>query len=62
MSDSNIGVCCFIVFSVDCNSEMCVPSMQVCNLMLAARATHVWYKHKFEDYPAGRYALIPFVF
>lgn len=34
----------------------------VVNLILAARMTHVWYKEHFKTYPAGRKALIPFIY
>ncbi|KAJ9528439.1 hypothetical protein QJQ45_020281 [Haematococcus lacustris] len=34
----------------------------VVNLVLAAGATQQWYRQHFPDYPAGRKALIPFLF
>lgn len=38
-----------------------ILSWVVCNLVLAAQATHRWYRKKFEDYPTHRRALIPYV-
>ena len=32
---------------------------QVCNLVLAARATHAWYRLHFGAYPPSRKALVP---
>ena len=32
------------------------------NLGFTARQTHAWYRRKFEDYPAERWALIPYFF
>ncbi len=32
------------------------------NLVPRARANHLWYKQEFREYPAGRKALIPFLF
>lgn len=32
------------------------------NLVPRARANHVWYLNKFEDYPKGRKAVIPFLY
>lgn len=32
------------------------------NLMPRARAHHRWYKERFPEYPAGRRAMIPFLF
>ncbi|ESQ46380.1 hypothetical protein EUTSA_v10000231mg [Eutrema salsugineum] len=34
----------------------------VWNLTLAAGETHRWYLRKFEDYPANRHAIFPFVY
>ena len=31
------------------------------NLGFTARQTHAWYRRKFEDYPAERWAMIPWV-
>jgi hypothetical protein len=31
------------------------------NLVPRALSHHAWYKNKFSDYPAGRFAIIPFV-
>lgn len=32
-----------------------------CNLAPRAHHHHVWYRKKFEDYPTGRSAVVPFV-
>ena len=37
-------------------------SISAANLVPRALASHKWYKEKFEDYPADRKALIPFIF
>jgi hypothetical protein len=37
-------------------------SMQAGNLGVTAVETHKWYKEKFEDYPASRKAIIPFLY
>uniref|UniRef100_A0A0D3E315 3-oxo-5-alpha-steroid 4-dehydrogenase C-terminal domain-containing protein n=1 Tax=Brassica oleracea var. oleracea TaxID=109376 RepID=A0A0D3E315_BRAOL len=34
----------------------------VWNLTLAAGETHRWYLRKFENYPANRNAIFPFVY
>ncbi|XP_057974802.1 polyprenol reductase 2-like isoform X2 [Malania oleifera] len=34
----------------------------VANLAFAAAETHRWYLHKFDNYPRGRFAIIPFVY
>jgi 3-oxo-5-alpha-steroid 4-dehydrogenase 1 len=34
----------------------------VANLVPRARSNHRWYRETFPDYPAGRRALVPFVF
>ena len=39
-----------------------VPWTQVSNLLLAAGPTHAWYRRHFEDYPAARRAIIPYVY
>ena len=31
------------------------------NLGFTARQTHAWYRRKFEDYPAKRWAILPYV-
>jgi 3-oxo-5-alpha-steroid 4-dehydrogenase 1 len=36
--------------------------LQGANLVLAAAATHRWYRKRFPTYPASRKALVPFVF
>jgi hypothetical protein len=36
--------------------------LQAVNLVLAAAATHKWYRRRFKAYPAARKALIPFLF
>lgn len=36
--------------------------MQMINLVLAADATHIWYKENFPEYPRRRRALIPFLY
>ena len=38
-----------------------VLGMSLANLVPRAAATHRWYREKFDDYPAQRRALIPFV-
>lgn len=35
---------------------------QVLNLVLAAGATHKWYRAHFSNYPQGRRALIPWIY
>jgi hypothetical protein len=37
-------------------------TVQVSNLLLAAGPTHSWYKRKFDEYPAARKAVIPFLY
>lgn len=37
------------------------PSAQGVNLVLAANATHKWYRRNFKAYPPARRALIPFL-
>jgi 3-oxo-5-alpha-steroid 4-dehydrogenase 1 len=38
-----------------------VLGMSLANLVPRAGATHRWYREKFDDYPAERKALIPFI-
>lgn len=40
---------------------MLLPFLQGVNLVLAAAATHRWYRRRFKAYPPSRKALVPFV-
>ena len=51
---------CVVVWEVD-SCWWLVVVYVVSTLTLSARQTHSWYQHKFEDYPAQRYAILPWI-